>query len=162
MFNLSNILNIPYNKAKEIGQKTVQDIYEDFKAGLFQNGQSGLQYISQQYKRYKANGMNRFVKKGRLKAYYGRTIESTNTSYVDMTLTGRLKKGLHLKGFSKGSWLFSYRPEDAGKIEGNQKYGREVVGLNDKNKELFKSRLISTFDENIRTQLKDIKIVVKL
>lgn len=204
--NLAEILKIPQGTANKIAVKTIQNVQEDFKNGIFQNNQSGLKYFSKTYMKYKANQMRRFTKGDgkvftdkegyffgktyfrnkkakkwktitgehggtrtmlvhqgkRLSGFYAKTIESTNTAYVDMTLTGQLKKGLKLKQYINGSWLFGYDPKDADKIEGNRKYGREVVGLNDKNQEDFKNMLLASFNENIRTKLKDITIKVRL
>ena len=84
----------------------------------------------------------------RLKAYYGRTIASRETGFVNMILTGRLMKGLKPRKWDNYSVTMGYESVDAGKILGGQKYSREVMGLNTENRDLVKQEIIKEFDRN--------------
>lgn len=138
---------------RKVGAYANSLIQNDMTAGKFQNGKSNLQYISQQYKRYKANGMRRFTKdtkNGTARAGLNKktgfttgkrtgqkigTIESTNTAFVDMTLTGQLKKSLDvLRNIPNGIECgFEKHPNALKIIQGNNRYGRQIVGLSDEN-----------------------------
>ena len=182
MIGLRNILNIPRDNWRTMLQHCVQWIRADFKTGKMQDGQSGLQYKSEQYKKYKANAMKRFTKTKvkkekttgieylgmkksksgkRLGNYYAKAIESTQTAFVDMTLSGDLKRGLKVKSVSATGGIIGYEPEDAKKLEGNRRYGREVVGLNEENQEKLKKELVAILNKNAQTILsKDIKVLI--
>lgn len=202
IIGLSNILQIKATDWKTMLQHCVQWMRADFKIGKMQNGKSGLNYYSDQYKRYKANSMKQ-LKYGRsiynpetgqlmrgkklkvktethkfgnvkvssskklgaqrLWGSYGKSIESTQTAFVDMTLSGDLKKGLKVKSVTATGGIIGYEPEDAKKLEGNRRYGREVVGLNEDNQEKLKKEIIEVFKKNAQTILaKDIKIQITL
>lgn len=135
----------------EIGFKILKkEPPKDAKIGLMQDNKQKLPYHSKQYMRYKANGMKRFTDGKRLKSYVGLPIVSKQTSFVDMTLTGRMWKGLFVKKADKFSVTMSFDPADKGKIIGNRKYGREVVGINDKNKALVENRIRKKLSKNMR------------
>lgn len=146
--NLSKILKLTPSWWKQLGGFIVKWIREDFAQGLFQNNKQHLAYRSKQYIKYKLNDMRRFTDGKRLKSHYGDPIASRQTTYVDMTLTGKLKKGLRPRSSTSNSVTMGYDPADAPKILGNKKYGRDVVGLNDKNKRLVKVALIKEFKKN--------------
>lgn len=184
MIRLSNILQLKPNEWKTMLQHCVQNMRANFKEGKMQDGQSGLQYKSEQYKKYKANAMKRFTKTKvkkekttgieylgrkksksgkRLSGSYAKAIESTQTAFVDMTLSGDLKRGLKVKSVSATGGVIGYEPEDAMKIEGNRRYGREVVGLNEANQEKLKQEIIEVYKKNAQTILaKDFKIIITL
>jgi hypothetical protein len=178
---------------KQIGAYANSLIQNDMTAGKFQNNKSGLQYLSAQYKRYKANAMRRLTKGGKLKDFdpshdykgkrlygkkkkvdlgkgkrisglYAQSIESTNTAFVDMTLTGRLKKSLHVvKTFVNGVTC-GYNPGDKaeGKIIGNRKYGREVLGLSTENQLKVRQKIVEILKRKVvETTLAQINIEVK-
>lgn len=176
---------------RKIGTFANKLIQNDFAEGKFQNNKSNLQYLSQQYKKQKANGMRRVTRGGvlkdfdpshdypgkrlygkkkrvaegkgkRLSGFYGQPIESTNTAFVDMTLSGRLKKSLHVKenlpnGIRSGYNLTDNNP---GKIEGNRKYGREVLGLSDENQEKVKDYMIGLMKNHVKEFNQSISIKV--
>ena len=177
---------------KQVGAYANSLIQNDMVAGKFQNNESGLHYKSKEYVQYKKIGMQRLTKdtkkgrksvfqktgignglsdnfrkkigkSGRLKAYAGKPISSTNTSYVDMTLTGTLKKSLHVVR----AWLqgveCGYRPDDhaAGKIEGNRKLGREILGLSDENQEKVKAFIQQLIEKRVQGFNQKINIDVK-
>ena len=75
-------------------------------------------------------------KNKRIDGYEGVSISSTETSFVNLELTGKLKQGLKIKETTDDSVTLSYRQEDIGKILGAESLGRSIVGLNDKNKDL--------------------------
>lgn len=190
MENLSNIVKLKIPEWTRLLQHCVQWIRADFKDGKMQDGKSNLQYISQQYKRYKANGMRRLTKGGnpkdfdpshdykgkrlygkktptakgsRVSGYYAKAIESTNTAFVDMTLTGNLKRGLSVKAVNETGGTIGYNPEDAKKLQGNRRYGREVVGLNEENQEKLKKEIVEIYEKNaIDILAKDITINITL
>ncbi|HOI28205.1 MAG TPA: hypothetical protein PLZ15_00490 [Melioribacteraceae bacterium] len=194
---LDKNINLGKSFWKKLGANIIKWVRDDFQRGIFQNNKSGLDYKSDEYKKYKANDMRRFTtgegqtfsdktgyffgktyfhnkkakqKKGksyttgqRLKEYYGTSIESHQTGYVDMTLTGQLKKGLAVKDVSDNSVTLGYNSADAGKIEGNRKYGREVVGLNDNNIEKTRDMIIQEMKKNLLSGMQgDINIEIKL
>lgn len=99
----------------------------------------------------------------RLKSYYGQSIESRQTGFVDMTLTGQTLKGLHVKSSDENSVTLAYNSKDAGKIIGNQeKYDRALVGMNDKNIEKARQEVISEMRKKIDSIFPgDIKINIK-
>ena len=181
---------------RDIGTFANKLIQNDFGEGKFQNNRSNLQYLSQQYKKYKANNMRRLTKGGELKyfdpsqdyrgrryygskkalkkgkkgftsgdrinGYYQQPIESTNTAFVDMTLTGRLKKSLIVKenlpnGIRSG---YSTSDDNPGKIEGNRKYGREVLGLSDENQDKVKDYMIGLMKNHVKEFNQSISIKV--
>jgi len=173
----------------EIGFKILRkEPPKDAKIGLMQNNKQKLPYFSKQYVKYKANNMRRFTKGGtaksfdpshdypgkrlygsktatskggRLSGYEGIPIVSKQTQFVDMTLTGRMWKGLTVKKADKNSVTMTFDPADKGKIIGNRRYGREVVGINDKNKMLVKNAILKKLDRNLKAQLsRTIKIKV--
>lgn len=205
MIGLSNILSINVSDWRRMLQHCVQNIRANFKEGKMQDGKSGLQYKSEQYKKYKANAMEqlkygrslfnpetgqlmrgnklktkttkskdvygnlRFTsqtqKGGRLWNYAAKSVESRRIDFVDMTLSGDLKKGLHVVEGSITNYggKISYEPEDAKKIEGNKALGRDVVGLNEENQEKLKKEIVEILKKNAQTILaKDIKIQVIL
>ena len=184
MIGLTKIIELKTSDWKRLLQLCVQWIRADMKLGIMQDGKTNLQYLSGQYKKYKENRMKQLKygrglynpetgaimrgnvkKKGRprLWNYYGKAIESTNIAYVDMTLTGDLKKGLKVKSVNESGGMIGYEPEDAKKLQGNRRYGREIVGLNEANKDKLKDEIVDIFKKNAVTILsKDINITVTL
>lgn len=156
---------MPVSFWRKVGQLAIQWIREDAKSGKMQttDGNSRKPYYSRQYAKYKANDMRKLDGK-RLSSGYATSITSNQTSYVDMTLTGRMFRGLHVVPGSATSTgvTLGYRSEDAGKVIGNRdKYGRDVANLNKENREKVKQMIVQQFDENIRKTLKDITINVR-
>jgi len=108
--------------------------------------QGGMEYGKKDVFR-KKNG-----RKGeRYEAYKGVSIASTNTSFVDMTVTGQTLRGLHVKESSNKNVLLSYQEKDAMKIIGNQERGlnRRLVGLNRKNQKVVEEMIIDAIQEAI-------------
>lgn len=99
----------------------------------------------------------------RLQAYRALPIESTTTSFVDMTLTGHLKKGLKVQSSDESSVTLAYDSADTDKIIGNERLGRVVTGLNDENVKKARQMLIEELNKNIDLQkLPDLNINIKL
>ncbi len=172
---------------KKVGDYANKLIQNDMTQGKFQNNQSNLQYRSQQYKRYKSSGMqlqkfrqSRLVNpetgkvirnmkkktkksKGRLFNYYGKQIDSTNTAFVDMTLTGTLKKSLHVVRSWESGVESGYQPGDnaSGKILGNRRYGREVLGLSIENMKKVKEFIQEIMRRHIKDFSQTVNIEVK-
>lgn len=153
-------------------------IYADCKIGLMQNNGKGYHYKSEQYKKYKANGMRRFTKGkasdsgaffnnpkagkskktgfttgGRLSSLKGIPIDSTNTSFVDMILTGRTVKSLKPKTSDEVSVTMAYPPDKAGIVLGNKRRGYNIVGLNNQNIKKVRQLIIKQLDDNQKAML---------
>lgn len=147
---------------KNLGDKKIKvAVRKDMENGVMQNGKSNLKYKSAQYKKYKANDMKRFTDGKRLKNMYAQTIESNQTGFVDMTLTGHTKRGLKVKRANKTGVEMGFDSSDAKKIIGNQERGYDIVGLNEKNIDMVKEEILKQFDRNT-SKLKDININVRL
>lgn len=190
MKDLKQIVFLGSGFWKKEALKIKKWIITDARAGIFQNGRGLKSYISETYKKYKANNMRRFTKGGKLKEidpsqdYPGKRlygtkqdakkgkriaglagvpIKSTNTDYVDMTLTGKLLEGLHAESVDDSGVTMSYNEVDRGKIEGNRKYDREIVGLNEENIEKLRNDIIEQYSKNMSEVFGgDIIIDVKL
>lgn len=165
MQQLTNPFKLTTTFWKSVGALILREVRKDTKAGLFQNNLSKLRYKSLEYMRQKAAGMRRVTKGGKLKAFdpsqdylgnrlygkktptkkgqrltgfEGKKISSTNVAFVDMTLSGETMAGFHVKSVDQSGVDMSYNSADADKIIGNQRYGYDIVGLNDKNRRLVK------------------------
>lgn len=148
--------------------------------GIMQDkqGSSGLQYFSQQYKKYKLNYMNKFtrnLKSGKtkkqtnspaggfkkLKSVRGMSIVNNDISQVNMTLTGQMWNGLGLKDSGSDYFVAAFQPKDTGKISGNRVLGREVVGLNDKNIEKLGNIITEQLNKNVENWAK-VKVIINI
>ena len=149
---LADTLKLTPTFWKKLGSYIAKWVREDFKNGVFQNDMQKLPYLSRQYTDYKSRRMALKTQPGkRLRSYYAQSIQSNQTSYVDMTLTGKLKDSLRPVKSDSRSVTMSYSPADKNpeKIAGNRIYGREVVGLNDKNRDKVFDRILKEIDENL-------------
>lgn len=126
------------------------------KAGYF----FGKTYFTN--KKAKFNKKKGFGTGKRLKAYYGKSISSNETSFVNMELTGKLKKGLRPKKADKFSVTMGFDESDRGKIIGNQRYGRELIGLNDQNIYRVKLRIIRKLGLDLARAFANKKIEIKI
>lgn len=79
----------------------------------------------------------------RLKEYKGQPIESRDTQFVNLTLTGKMINSLKPKNSGEDWVIMAFSPDQAGKVIGNKRYGYNVVGLNDKNKLKVKAAMIT-------------------
>ena len=132
-------------------------VYADCKIGLMQNNGKNYHYKSEQYKKYKANGMKRLTtgktKGGRLSSLKGISIDSTNTSFVDMILTGRTVKSLKPKTSDEVSVTMAYPPDKAGIVLGNKRRGYNIVGLNKQNIKKVRQLIVKQLDDNQKAML---------
>lgn len=160
--NSGDIIKLTPRFWKNLGDKKIKTaVQRDMENGLMQNGKSSIPYKSTQYKKYKSNDMRRFTDGGRLKSMYGLPIESNETDYVNMTLTGHTKRGLKVKSANKKGVEMAFDPADAKKILGNEGRGYDIVGLNEKNIDMARNEILREFDRNERRQ-RDVTINVNL
>lgn len=169
---LDKIFSRLQSKWKRIGQLIVQQIPKDAQKGIFQTptGASNKPNYNRKYAKYKANYMERFTdtkngKRGqKIKKYYGTSVKSNQTSRVDMTVTGDLFERLHVQDYLPNGVIIAYRSskETIAKILGANYYERRVVGLNDKNINMVKDELVKGLSEELKKELKDININIKL
>jgi hypothetical protein len=160
MNDLKAIPALPPAFWKDLGQKVVQWIREDASKGHFQNDTSD-HYRSLSYKNYKKNDMRKKDGK-RLNKYYATSITSNETSFVNLTLTGALLKGLKVitqNAYSVTLGWISSR-ETIGKLLGAERYKRELRGLNEKNIIKAKELLAKQFNENV-SKLSNININIR-
>ncbi len=123
-------------------------------------GASGIKYMGVKKLKVYAHTMKGQYRIGgydsthgkKIKAYEGVSVKETNTSVVNMRVTGHTLDGLKIRGnpTDKGV-IIGYDTKDVKKIIGNkEKYNRDLVGLNTKNRELVKDYLIEHLDANVR------------
>jgi hypothetical protein len=181
---INNIIKLSKSFWTKTGQLALQWIRADAEKGKFQNNTSNHPYKSEQYKKYKANDMRRFTTKsgkqaktaiqgkgnktygsgGRLKEFYTKHIESRQTQFVNMILTGDLFKGFKVKKSDNTSVTIGFNPNkaDIGKLTGARDLGRELVGLSKENVEKVKGLIVDEFNKNKKALPKVIKISVKI
>ena len=141
----------------DIGQRAVDYIIDDAKQGIFQNGKRKQKYKSKSYKKYKANNMRRFTDGKKLKGFKNQST-NTNTSFVDMELTGftfdsittNAKENTAVIVFNNGAV-----------VEGNAKRGYDIFNLRNKNLNALQKRLGKILDRNVR-KFARIKEVIKI
>lgn len=154
------ILKIPAYVMRIFAEGASRLIDDDAKNGIMQNGNT-YGYKSKTYMKYKANDMRRFtnnksnnkskVKKKkqsvnpRLKAYKGLTIESNETSFVNMTVTGRALKGLHVSSATTNNAVLSYKQRDVMKVIGNKNRGYDILDIRTENMEKLKELVIDPY-----------------
>ena len=94
----------------------------------------GYSYRNDTYKKYKANSMQ--GRNGKLKAFRNQSTD-TQTSFVNMRLTGRTLRGMRASGKTDTA-IITY---DRGEIVlGNEKRGYDIYDLSNKNKEFIADR----------------------
>jgi hypothetical protein len=166
-------LTIPAQVMKEVGLKERELIRKDSLRGIGQDG-SGSKfgaYKSEAYKKYKQNWMRHFTTMNGEKRKHNKgtllkgisSVISNETSFVNMTLTGKMAEGLHIESAKDNEVVMSYLPKDAGKILGNQALGRNVVGLNKNNIDIVGDMIFQEMSKNIDEWAReDINITVKV
>jgi len=150
----------------QVGTKVKTLVLEDADKGILPNGTSS--YRSKQYKKYKANGMNRFSDGKRLKGFGGSRI-STNISAVTMKLTGRLWQGFQPQSVTKNSVDMAFRPQHRNVktekiLEGNKVIDsrRDLLTLSDKNNQIIFDMLNKELDGKLTAYCsKDIIHIIK-
>ena len=175
----------------KIGGLVPQWVKADSLLGKMQNDMQNFAYKSKEYVKYKANQMRRLTKgsalsssikgkkdlyfnnpksgknkKGlstgdRLKAYNGISIESTDVSKVNMTLTGRTINSLHPKTSDDVSVTMAFAPAYGGIVLGNKQRGYDVTGLNKENLQKVRNLILAQLDNNAKKELGK-KIVINI
>jgi len=165
--DMKEILTIRKSFWQRLGEAVKGWIEDDMDNGILQNGV--FHYLNKQYIKYKSNHMNKFGKGEKragsgkkLKAVKGQSVVSNRVSSVDMKLTGRTIKGLHVASTTEDSVTMSYSAKDSKKIEGNEeKYNRVIAGLNEKNTNKALEEYSKEIDKNLLAWAKkDIKIYI--
>lgn len=156
--NFDGILKFNKGFWVKVGSWVVNQIRSDAQQGIFQTDEAVKTTYSKQYAELKANRMQTQGKdaKGKskpekVKSLKGVSIVSTNTSFVDMTLTGQTLRGLKVTETMPDGVQVAFNIRDLWKIVGNQKPGlnRRLVGLNNKNMK----RLQELFINEVATQV---------
>ena len=152
---LPDIPKVNNSFMKTLAQIAIDEIQYDASRGQFQNGNSGMQYKSSPYKTYKRNGMVGTRTGKKLKAYQGQSTD-TNTSFVNMKLTGRTLRGMRA-GSMKNTAVISY---DKGEIVlGNQKRGYDIYDLTPSNKEVIVRDLEKLYSKRIKKYVSKTTII---
>ena len=155
-----------------IAQDAIDKITLDASKGKFQNGRSGYQYSNQgakvgfrtingravnidSYKNRKAAGM-RYPNGQRVKGFENQSTD-TQTSFVNMKLTGRTLRGMRASGKTDTA-IITY---DRGEIVlGNEKRGYDIYDLSNKNKEFIADRFgKELLDRNIKKYVSKTTII---
>ena len=156
--NFDGILNFNKSFWVKVGSWAVNQIRSDAQQGIFQTDEPVKTTYSKQYAELKANRMQTQGKnaKGKTKpekvsSLKGVSIVSTNTTFVDMTLTGQTLRGLKITETTPNGVQVAFNIRDLWKIVGNQKPGlnRRLVGLNKKNM----NKLAEMTDNEIRQMI---------
>ena len=114
-----------------------------------------------QNKKAKLSKKTGFTTGDRLKAYKGISIESTDVSKVNMTLTGRTINSLHPKTSDDVSVTMAFAPAYGGIVLGNKQRGYDVTGLNNRNKTKVRELILQQLDDNAKKEIKG-KIVINI
>jgi len=174
--NFDGILKFNKSFWVKVGSWAVNQIRSDAQQGIFQTDEPVKKTYSTEYaqlkeRRFTHNTKRRYVvneggmeygskdvfrkkdgRKGeRYEQFKGVSIVSTNTSFVDMTVTGQTLRGLKITETTPNGVQVSFNIRDLWKIVGNQKPGlnRRLVGLNNKNMK----RLQELFINEVATQV---------
>lgn len=140
----------------KLAQDAIDKITLDASKGRFQNDKSGFSYKSDTYRKYKANSMRGIRTGKKLKAYANQSTD-TQTSFVNMRLTGRTLRSMRASSKSDTA-IITY---DRGEIVlGNQKRGYDIYDLSDKNKEFIADRFgKELLDRNIKKYVSKTTII---
>ena len=163
-----NILDLTPQFWTETGDEIHDIVLDDCRAGIMQDNTSGHSYKSLQYMKYKANRMERFTtrtyKKGtknipagkvarkgtKLEALRNTSVVSTQINPVNMILTQRTINSLKGKNPTTISITMAFVDTPAGILKGNRDRGYDIIGLNNKNREKVRQRVIKQFNNNLK------------
>jgi len=152
---LKDIPKVTNKFMKTLAQLAIDEITLDAFQGVFQNGQSGLQYKSKVYKEYKSRGMVGKRTGKKLKAFGKQSIDTT-TSFVNMKLTGRTLRSMKPSS-KKNTAIITY---DRGEIVlGNQKRGYDIYDLSNESKAQILKDLEELYAENIKKYVSKTTII---
>lgn len=112
-------------------------------------------------KKAKTGKKTGFTTGDRLKAYKGISIESTDVSKVNMTLTGRTINSLHPKTSDDVSVTMAFAPAYGGIVLGNKQRGYDITGLNNENLKKVRNLILQQLDNNAKKELGK-KIVINI
>ena len=137
----------------QTGEKFVDWIMADALKGIFQNNTSGYQYASDSYKRLKARYMERTKdskggnKGTKVKSYFATSVISNETAFVNMVVSGRTINSLRPIHSDDTSVTVSYATDKivTDRIIYNTPRGYDIVGLNTKNREIVRNRIIDEY-----------------
>lgn len=168
---LPDIPKVTNNFMKTLAQLGIDEIQHDASKGKFQNGRSRYQYSNKgakvgfrtingravnidSYKNRKATGM-RYPNGQRVKGFENQSTD-TQTSFVNMKLTGRTLRGMRA-GSKKDTAIITF---DRGEIVlGNRKRGYDIYDLSNENKKLILEDLETLYSDRIKKYVsKDIII----
>lgn len=140
----------------KLAQDAIDKITLDASKGKFQNDRSGFSYQNDTYRKYKANGMRGIRTGKKLKAYANQSTD-TQTSFVNMRLTGRTLRSMRASS-KLDTAIITY---DRGEIVlGNQKRGYDIYDLSNKNKEFIAERFgKELLDRNIKKYVSKTTII---
>jgi len=85
----------------------------------------------------------------RLKGY-ATGVLSNQTSFVNMRLTSKTLNSLTGKNPTTTSITMAFKGTPAGILTGNRDRGYDIIGLNNKNREKVRQRLIKQFNNNLK------------
>ena len=153
---LPDIPKVTNNFMKTLAQLGIDEIQHDASKGKFQNGERNKSYKSSTYKRYKRNSMTGITTGKKLKAFRNQSTD-TQTSYVNMKLTGRTFRGMRASS-KKDTGVITF---DRGEIVlGNRKRGYDIYDLSDKNQEFIADRFgKELLDRNIKKYVSKTTII---
>jgi|TARA_R100001443_G_scaffold15188_1_gene25096 hypothetical protein len=152
---LPDIPKVTNSFMRTLAQLGIDEIQHDASKGKFQNGAKNKSYTSRTYKRYKRNSMTG-IRTGKKLKGFGNQSTDTQTSFVNMKLTGRTFRGMRA-GSKKDTAIITY---DRGEIVlGNRKRGYDIYDLSKENKELILEDLEALYSQRIKKYVsKDIII----
>ena len=135
MKTLSAALKLTASFFKVLGDRSIKRIIEDAGKGILQDGETHTykNYDRFSHADYKSRRMAGY-RVPRLKQYKGKSITSTQTKAVDLTVTGSMFRSANPIKATPESVVIRYREGD--KVQGNAEHGYPVDTLRDKNLDL--------------------------
>jgi len=130
-------------------------VQEDARKGIMQDNSSGLGYKSRKYTAQKSKGT--YNGTGRR----GNAQVSTNTSYVDMHLTGDLFDSMTISSTPETA-IVAVDPLDEDKITTNEHLGRVIIDLRDENVDTITEKIAQQINDNIEELNNDVEISMSI
>lgn len=169
----NNILNLTPQFWDETGVFIQGYVLDDCRDGVMQDNTEGHSYAPGSYVKYKANRMERFTtrkyktgyignKGTKLKAFSTVPIVSTQTNPVNMILSQRTVNSLHPKASDNNGVTMAFGADKTGILTGNRDRGYDIIGLNDKNREKVRQRIIKEFNNNIKNSGAPSTIIIEV
>ncbi len=143
MIEFEKAVEFEVSDMQYIGEQSKVAIEFDAKKGIMQDDTAGHSYRSYNY----------VINKSKNK--YPRQI-SNQTSFVDMTLTGDMWDRMTIES-TNNSTTIKFSDLDRHKVIRNREWGRDLVGLNTKNKEmvvdLLNDIIVSNIEEKVNQDI---------